>query len=149
VIENAPPRIRPGWVTAIVLLTWLALGYALLSQSLIRAGLIEMPLATQQYLARLTPADWAITAAVSLMQVVAMTLLWLMRRQALWWLVASYFIGSANFARQVVTRGFMDQIGIGGPVGMILGCLVLAMSTLISAAILAYVASLYRRGALG
>ena len=147
--EDAPPRIRPGLATAIALVTWLGLAYALLSHALIRFGVIQMPLATQQYLARLTPFDWAITAAVTVMQMVAATLLWFMRRQALWWLFASYFLGSANFARQVVTRGFMDQIGIGGPLGVILGCMVLTGSTLISAAILAYVVTLYRRGALG
>jgi hypothetical protein len=109
---------------------------------------MQMPLATQQYLSRLTPLDWAIAAGVSVMQVVAATMLWFLRRQALWWFIASFFLGAANLARQVVTRGFMDQMGLGGPVGLVVGCLVLVGSALFSAAILAYVVSLYRRGAL-
>lgn len=107
-----------------------------------------MPLATQQYMARLTPLDWAITSGVAVMQSVAATLLWFLRRQAIWWFMASYFLGAANLARQVVTRGFMDQMAIGGLVGFVTGCFILVGSAFFSALILAYVVSLYRRGAL-
>lgn len=147
--ENAPPRIRPGWVTAIALLTWLSIAWTVLAGALFAFRLLPATVATRQYFAGFTRFDWTILSALSAMHLMAVTLLWLLRRTALWWFMATSFLGAANSARLLVMRGLTGYYASLGTFGIVVGFLSLAANLVVSAAILAYIVSLYRRGALG
>ena len=148
--ENAPPRIRPGLVTAIALVTWLSLGLSLFLNALLALGLFPTTVATQQYFAGFTRWDWIILSLLSLIHLTAVTLLWLLRRVALWWFMVSTFLGTLNSGRFLVTHGLLNLYATLGPLGAVLSfVLSYALGLAVSAAVLAYVVTLYRRGALG
>ena len=149
-IENAPPRIRPGLVTAIVLVTWLSLVLSLLVNTLMVFGLFPLTVAAQQYFAGFTRWDWTIVSLLSVMHLTAVTLLWFLRREALWWFMASTFLGAINSSRLLVTHGLFNLYANLGALGAVISFVMsYALSLIVSAAILAYVVSLYRRGVLG
>jgi len=150
VTENAPPRIRPGLVTAIALVTWLSIGLSLLFDALLALGLFPATVATQRYFAGFTRWDWIIFSLLYLMHLTAVTLLWFLRREALWWFMASTILGSLNSGRFLVTHGLVNLYATLGPIGAVISFVMSnVLSLVLSAAILAYVVSLYRRGVLG
>jgi len=150
VTENAPPRIRPGLVTAIALVTWLSFVMSLLVNVLMAMRLFPATLAAQQYFAGFTRWDWIVLSLVSALHVTAVTLLWFLRRAALWWFMASTYLGVINSGRLLVTHGLVNLYAALGPLGAVITFVMsYALSLVVSAAILAYVVSLYRRGALG
>lgn len=149
-MENAPPRIRPGWVTAIALVTWLSIGLSLLFDALQALGAFPSTVAMQRHFAGLTLGDWIVITLLYSMYLTAVTLLWFLRRAALWWFMASTFLGALNSGRHLVTRGLVNHdaaLGAPGAVASLVMSYALVLAG--SAAILAYVVTLYRRGALG
>jgi hypothetical protein len=149
VIENAPPRIRPGLVTAIALVTWFSVVLGIVVNVLIVFRLIPVTSATQQQLAGLTRLDWIILFALGAVHLTAVTLLWYLRRAALWWFMASTFLNTLNSGRMLVTQVLVNMYGILGTLATVIIVLMgYALSLVVSAAILAYIVSLYRRGAL-
>ena len=149
-MENAPPRIRPGWVKAIVLATWLSFAWSLFAGWLLASGLLPATLATRQYFAGFTRGDWTIVLLLSVVHLTAVTLLWFLRRAALWWLVSSTFLGALDSGRHLVTHGPVNLYATLGPMGSVVSFVMsYVLSLVVSAAILAYVVTLYRRGALG
>lgn len=148
--ETAPPRIRPGLVTAFALVTWFSSPVAILINVLVAFNLFPTTIAAQQYFAGFTSWDWIIVAWLSVMHLTAVTLLWFLRRAALWWLMASTFLGSINSGRLLVTHGLLNlYANLGAPGAVISFVMSYALTLVVSAAILAYVVSLYQRGALG
>ena len=147
--ENAPPRIRPGWVTAIVLTTWLSFAWSLFAGWLVASGRFPTTIATQQYFAGFTRWDWFVLTLLSLMHLMAATLLWFLRRAALWWFMASTFLGVLNSGRFLVTHGLVNLYSTLGAIGSVISFVMsYVLGLFVSAAILAYVVTLYRRGAL-
>jgi hypothetical protein len=150
VTENAPPRIRPGLVTAIVLVTWCSVVLGLLINVPMALGLFPATITVQQQLAGFTRLDWTILFLLSAVHLTAATLLWLLRRAALWWFMASTFLSTLNSGRMLATQAIFNLYGILGALATVIIVLTsYLVSLIVSAAILAYVVTLYRRGALG
>jgi hypothetical protein len=148
-MENAPPRIRPGLVTAIALVTWLSFAWTLFTGALLGSGILPNTVAAQQYFMAFTRWDWAILSLLSAIHLAAVTLLWFMRRDALWWFMASTFLGGINSGRFLVTHGLVNLYATLGPMGSVVSFVMsYVLSLVVSAAILAYIVTLYRRGAL-
>jgi hypothetical protein len=83
------------------------------------------------------------------LQLGAAILLWLLRRPALWLFMVAFFLGGANVARQLVTRDLASVFTNMGVIGVITLLFSIGVGLMLSAAILAYVWGLYRRGVLG
>lgn len=147
--ENAPPRIRPGWVKAIVLATWLSFAWSFFAGWLLASGRFPTTIATRQYFAGFTRGDWFVLTLLSLMHLMAVTLLWFLRRAALWWFMASTFLGALNSGRSLVMHGLVNLYSTLGAMGSVVSFVMgYVLSLVVSAAILAYIVTLYRRGAL-
>jgi hypothetical protein len=144
----APPRIRPTWVWVIALLTWYGSLYGAVTELRMMLGFVPVPVSLQQYVAGLTPLDHVIALALGAMWCVGATLLWMLRRQSLWWFLVTFFLGGIDFARHAATRGIIGAFASLGAIGAVLAGFVFVAKPVIAAAILAYVVSLYRRGAL-
>jgi len=65
-----------------------------------------------------------------------------------WWFLAAFVLGSANFVWHLVIKGLAGVFTSLGAMGVVIMIFGLAFGLLLSAAILAYVWTLYRRGVL-
>lgn len=145
---DAPPRIRPGLVWAIFLMQLFGFVTFASLQGLRALPWLPVNAALEGQFGRLTPLDWGLQWAVAALGMVAATLLFLLRRSALWFYLASTLAGGANMTRLLVLKGWAEPLTKLGDLGVFLLIATLVLSLLISVAILAYIVSLYRRGVL-
>ncbi|HKQ96516.1 MAG TPA: hypothetical protein VJV75_01445 [Candidatus Polarisedimenticolia bacterium] len=145
---DAPPRIRPGWVWAIFLLYLFGFVSFLALQAMRAVPWLPVNAALEGSLGRLTPFDWGMAWIGNFLSMTAATLLFFLRRTAVWAFLVSILVGGVNTVRVLVTRGMAEPLTTMGGFGIVMLCLSLVTSLLISVAILAYVVSLYRRGVL-
>jgi hypothetical protein len=144
-----PPRVRPGWVTGLCVLYLIATGWSVIAQLQIILG--KYPKVTPEqveYLRSLTWVDHLIAGVLIAVQLVAVGLLWLLRRQALEVFLVAFLLSGANLARHVATRNVLDQFVSLGVIGVAVGIISTALGLLIPAGICAYVWTLRRDGVL-
>jgi len=148
VTADAPPRIRPGLVWAIFLMQVFGFVTFAAIQALRAVPWLPVNAAFEGQFGRLTPLDWVVQWIVAILGILAGTLLFLLRRSALWVYLVSTIAGAANGVRLMVTRGWAEPLTELGTIGQITLVVALALSLLVSVAVLAYVVALYRRGVL-
>jgi hypothetical protein len=117
-------------------------------QILMRVGALPMPPGHAELLQSLRWVDYVASYVVVALQLFGVTLLWLLRRQALPVLTLSVVLSAANVVRNILKPGVLDIYGKLGVAGAIGGVIAIAGAFIIWAMILAYTWTLRRRGVL-
>lgn len=114
-------RARPKLVWVITIFYFISFVFTALSFVLIYSGKIPVNAATQSYLASLTAFDHVVSGAIASCNLIAATLLFMMRRQAFHLFTTAFAMGLLLTLYHAITKGWVQAIGGSGFIGAILG----------------------------
>jgi hypothetical protein len=114
-------RKRPKLVWVIFLLTVLSVGYTALSSYLVLSGTIPLGPEEARYFQTLRPVDYAVTAAIGLVNVAAAIALFRLRSVAVYLYAAALAVGIVNVLVHAATTSFVAVLGGPGIIGASIG----------------------------
>src|SRR6266581_3031962 len=120
------PKTRPPLVWVIFIFYIVMTAWSLLMQILMRVGSLPMPPGQPEFIQSLRSVDYLASYAILALQLTGVTLLWLLRRQAVPVLTLGLVLNAANMARTVLKPSFLNIFAKLGVPGLIGGMIALA-----------------------
>ncbi len=115
------PAKRPALVWVISSFYFLSSGWVILSFFLIYSGLIPLNDAARSYFKSLTLFDHGLALLIGAANLVGAVLLFLLRRQASFFLIVALGVGLAATLYQIVAKNWLGAMPNGGLVGAFIG----------------------------
>ena len=112
---------RPKLVWVIFVLVLLTVGYTVLSLYLVLSGAIPLTAEEAKYVRSLTPFDYAVTGASSILNLAGAIALFRLRKIAFYLLTAAFVVGIVGTLPHVGDASFAAALGGPGFIGMLVG----------------------------